>query len=542
MHIAFIMDGNGRWATQRGCPRTEGHTKGIETANEIMKACVSKGFAYATFYAFSVQNWSRDRKEIDHIYESGRKLFLKMKTWVKGHNVVVKCIGSKNHLLEESNNSQDHSPKVREAMRQIKQLIDDTKDNTGTVVTLCISYGGREEILEVFQKIQTPLQDLSVKMVSAQFPLPDVDFVIRTSGEYRISNFLLWQSAYAEYYFTETFWPDMTVEELDRALEVFGARQRRFGTVPSAPTERSVSYSIEYLVDLYNDLFAEYKEAVDLSSLYKELVEKGEAFPAELLADEDENNRSKRGGIQNYTFASKGALKIAFELDDIIDCLPMSEQIQWLRQLSEEGVLLKHVQALSKKGDNKTDAKVIESYYIDSTEDERILLQRMYTSELLQRTSPTPLKFTYRVCIFYYYIKLHFNNIIADDLAILYAIVIAFCDDVLDKKEDTPFAELTYPIDERARIIVSNAIKDSWDAAETEGLCIVQADDFKRPFAFVGISILFHQFEDATIPVPKTSGQSFKYILDSIKVASAAKLTQDTLGAPESGTSNQVFF
>ena len=198
MHIAFIMDGNGRWAINKGQTRAEGHDAGIQTANTIMKACVRRKIKNATFYAFSVQNWSRDRTEIENIYDSGKRLFEQMRPWVLDNNVQVRCIGNKFNLLDQAD--QEENPKVREALALAKELINETKANTGTIITLCVSYGVREEILDVFQQIQQQgisLNTLTTTMVSDFFQVPDVDLVVRTSGEYRISNFLLWQSAYA---------------------------------------------------------------------------------------------------------------------------------------------------------------------------------------------------------------------------------------------------------------------------------------------------------------------------------------------------------
>ena len=220
MHIAFIMDGNGRWALRNGLTRPQGHEKGIAAANEIMKACVAKKIARATFYAFSVQNWSRDRSEIESIYTAGKALFETMGPWVKDHNVVVKCVGTKFNSI----NNKEENPKVQAALTLAKQLMDQTANNTGTIITLCVSYGSREEILEVFQQIKVPLQTLTTTMVSDFFQIPDVDLVVRTSGEYRISNFLLWQIMGAKVYFTERTWPDFDAHEIDNALKLVHAR------------------------------------------------------------------------------------------------------------------------------------------------------------------------------------------------------------------------------------------------------------------------------------------------------------------------------
>ena len=217
MHIGFITDGNGRWATSRGLDRINGHIRGREVADDIMKACAEKGVEYATFFAFSVQNWSRNEKEVKGIYHLLRILFDNMKVWVLEKNVKVQVIGIRHQIPQDLN-------------KIIQDIEAYTAQCTGTVISVCISYGGREDILEVLKEIKEPLHTLTVKSISNLFCVPDVDLVIRTSGEYRISNFLLWQSAYAEYYFTKTFWPDFTRDELDKAITDFTSRNRRFGS------------------------------------------------------------------------------------------------------------------------------------------------------------------------------------------------------------------------------------------------------------------------------------------------------------------------
>jgi undecaprenyl diphosphate synthase len=143
-HIAFIMDGNGRWATRQGLPRIEGHTRGGHTANTIMKSCCERNIPYVTFYALSVQNWNRPKQELTHILNCARDLLNEMKDWVLSNNVKVKCIGIRSYIPQQ-------------LLEHIESLEKETSSNTGTTVSICLSYGGREEILEVFKSIDKPL-------------------------------------------------------------------------------------------------------------------------------------------------------------------------------------------------------------------------------------------------------------------------------------------------------------------------------------------------------------------------------------------------
>ena len=219
MHIGFIIDGNGRWATEKGLSRLEGHKQGEQTVETIIDACIRNKIGHATFYTLSLQNWSRPEKELHCIIELIKLFIIQIRSLLVNSNSKFLCIGNPQHM-----------PADLELL--IRKLQEDTAHASGTVITLCISYGGQEEILDLIKSIQS-LSTMTTKDISALLPLPDVDLVIRTSGEYRISNFMLWQSAYAEYYFTKTLWPDFTEAELLKAIEEFKGRDRRFGSLNS---------------------------------------------------------------------------------------------------------------------------------------------------------------------------------------------------------------------------------------------------------------------------------------------------------------------
>ena len=219
MHIGFIIDGNGRWATAKGLSRLEGHKQGEQTVEMMIDVCIRNKIEYATFYTLSLQNWSRPEKELQCIIELIKLFIIRIRSLLISSNSKFLCIGNLHHMPAD-------------LQILIRALQEDSAHATGTVISLCISYGGREEILDLMKTIPS-LSTATIHDISAQLPLPDVDLVIRTSGEYRISNFLLWQSAYAEYYFTNTLWPDFTETEFLQAIEEFKGRDRRFGSLPS---------------------------------------------------------------------------------------------------------------------------------------------------------------------------------------------------------------------------------------------------------------------------------------------------------------------
>jgi undecaprenyl diphosphate synthase len=225
-HIAIIMDGNGRWAEKRSLNRIAGHRMGIKRAKEIIRACRELGIEVLTLYAFSTENWNRPRREISTLM-SLLKRFLSAegKTLVK-NNIRLNAIGSLEDLPGD----------VRDVLNEVMQQ---SRHNTGMVLNAALSYSGRNEILQAVKNICRGVSAGSVdpslideRLFSDHLytaGLPDPDLLIRTSGEYRISNFLLWQTAYTELYITSTLWPDFTKKDLQRAIADYGKRERRFG-------------------------------------------------------------------------------------------------------------------------------------------------------------------------------------------------------------------------------------------------------------------------------------------------------------------------
>ncbi len=227
-HVAIIMDGNGRWAKERRLPRTAGHRVGINRIKEIIKAASDLGIKVLTLFAFSTENWSRPKREVDMLMRSLNNFLNRQIHELIKNNIRFMAIGRDDPL-----------PKSLQA--KIKEVEDKTKDNTGIVVVLALNYGARQEIVDAVKKFtfqvlkgETTLDDLDVGSFSNYFytaGLPDPDLLIRTSGEMRISNFLLWQLSYAELYFPKVYWHDFKRQELENALEVYQERERRFGGI-----------------------------------------------------------------------------------------------------------------------------------------------------------------------------------------------------------------------------------------------------------------------------------------------------------------------
>jgi undecaprenyl diphosphate synthase len=223
-HLALIMDGNGRWAQARGKSRLLGHKKGAEVAQEIVECCIQKsGVKYLTLYAFSTENWSRPKEEIDFLFKLLDSHFDKKSKTLIENNIVLKTIG-------------DLKPLPHSLQKRIESIKKDSFNNTGLVLTLGLNYGGRQEIIEAVNNFtsKNPGKTITDKDLSESLntnSLPDPDLIIRTSGEMRLSNFMTWQSAYSELYFTKTLWPDFTYEELEIAFKNFSKRQRRFGSI-----------------------------------------------------------------------------------------------------------------------------------------------------------------------------------------------------------------------------------------------------------------------------------------------------------------------
>ncbi len=226
-HIGIIMDGNGRWAKKRMLPRTAGHAAGSENFKTIARYCNKIGIKYLTVYAFSTENWRRPKEEVDAIMDLLRK-YLKDSTNFKSENIKLRFIGELDALPED----------IKELMKQAEF---DSKDATGLVVNMAVNYGGRAEILHAVKEIanevkngKKTIEDLTEDDISSKIytsAQSEPDFIIRPSGEYRLSNFLVWQSAYAEFWYSDVLWPDFSTKDLDRALQDFNKRNRRFGGV-----------------------------------------------------------------------------------------------------------------------------------------------------------------------------------------------------------------------------------------------------------------------------------------------------------------------
>lgn len=227
-HLGIIVDGNGRWAKDRGKSRSEGHKAGAETLEKLILYINDKKLAnYLSLYVFSTENFNRDKDEVNYLMELFMKWFDKAKKKYQENNIKV-VFSSNLELLDEK------------IVEKIKTLEDKTENNTGLVVNFCLSYGGRNEIVDASKKIandyknnKLKLEDLTEELFNKYLyqDLPDVDFLIRTSGECRISNFMLWQISYAEMYFPDTYFPDFTPELLEESLEVYKKRNRRFGRI-----------------------------------------------------------------------------------------------------------------------------------------------------------------------------------------------------------------------------------------------------------------------------------------------------------------------
>ncbi len=228
VHIGIIMDGNGRWAKKRALPRQAGHRYGAQTFRTITKHCEKRGIKYLTVYAFSTENWKRPASEVNAIMKLFKEYLRESLTDFTKENIRTCFIGDFSPF----------TPEIRNLMKQAEEL---TKDKTGLCLNIAINYGGREEITqaarclakEVEQGILSP-DDINDEQIASRLYTagqPDPDLILRPSGEFRTSNFLLWQSAYAEYLYMDVLWPDFKPADLDRALEEYARRNRRFGGI-----------------------------------------------------------------------------------------------------------------------------------------------------------------------------------------------------------------------------------------------------------------------------------------------------------------------
>lgn len=224
VHIAIIMDGNGRWAEARGLTRLEGHRAGTENLRQVIKGCLEKGVKHLTIYAFSTENWKRPKEEIDGLITILEVYLEKELEELCREGVRLHHIGRLESMPERTRIKVEHSIEV-------------TCKNTALTLHLAWNYGGRDEIIHVIQEMlrnNVNPEDVNEALVDSYLftaGVPDPDLVIRTSGEMRISNFLIWQSAYSEWYFTPTLWPDFNKAELFKAIETYSQRDRRFGAL-----------------------------------------------------------------------------------------------------------------------------------------------------------------------------------------------------------------------------------------------------------------------------------------------------------------------
>ncbi|MDM7982842.1 MAG: isoprenyl transferase [Maricaulis sp.] len=227
-HVAIIMDGNGRWAQQRGRPRTFGHSKGVEAVRRVVEAAGDRGVRTLTLFSFSTENWNRPADEVGALFELMKRYVAADLASLKKKGVRIRIIGRRDDL----------TPDLAEIVTKAET---DTAENTDFNLNIAFNYGGRDELIRAAQSLAEAVRagdlnpsDIDEGRLSAALDtagLPDVDLMIRTSGEQRISNFLLWQAAYAEFYFTDVLWPDFDDAELGRALDSFQQRDRRYGGV-----------------------------------------------------------------------------------------------------------------------------------------------------------------------------------------------------------------------------------------------------------------------------------------------------------------------
>lgn len=230
-HVAIIMDGNGRWARARGLPRLAGHRAGVENLRRVIEACVEFGVQYLTIYAFSTENWDRPRAEVRGLINILEDVIDRELNELHKKGVQLRHIG-------------DLDPLRPELQEKVRHAIDLTSDNRKLVLNVAWNYGGRAEIVHAIQRMlkdgisEGEIDEELVSRYLFTADSPDPDLVIRTSGELRVSNFLIWQSAYAEWYITPTYWPDFGRDELLQALRDYSQRERRFGRVPGAVSQK----------------------------------------------------------------------------------------------------------------------------------------------------------------------------------------------------------------------------------------------------------------------------------------------------------------
>lgn len=227
-HVAIILDGNGRWAKKRGLPRSMGHKEGCVTVEKTVEDAARLGIKYLTVYGFSTENWKRSTDEVGALMQLFRYYMVRLLKIAKANNVRVKMIGERQRF-------------DRDIVEGINKLVEQTKDNTGMTFVIAVNYGGRDEIVRATRKIMEDgakgkiLPENMTESVFSSYldtaDIPDPDLLIRTSGELRLSNYLLWQLAYTEIYVTDCYWPDFNMEEMKKAIAAYNKRERRFGGV-----------------------------------------------------------------------------------------------------------------------------------------------------------------------------------------------------------------------------------------------------------------------------------------------------------------------
>ncbi|NMA67041.1 MAG: isoprenyl transferase [Clostridiaceae bacterium] len=225
-HIAIIMDGNGRWAKKRGLSRSVGHREGSATLKKIVEACYNLGVKYLTVYAFSTENWSRPKEEVDELMKLLLEYLKNAEKELKGKNIRIKVIGDRNRLPDD-------------IVSEIERVEKNTSHIKGLDFIIALNYGGRQEIVDAVASIvndakNNKITEMNEEIISQRLYTngkPDPDLLIRTSGEIRLSNFLIWQSSYSELFFCDVLWPDFTQKHLEEAILSYQGRQRRFGGV-----------------------------------------------------------------------------------------------------------------------------------------------------------------------------------------------------------------------------------------------------------------------------------------------------------------------
>lgn len=230
-HIAIILDGNGRWAKKRGLPRSMGHKKGCVTVEKTVEIAARMGVEYLTVYGFSTENWKRSSEEVGALMQLFRFYMVRLLKTAKANNVRVRMIGERSRFAQD-------------IIDGINRLEEETKDNTGLTFVIAVNYGGRDEITRAVRRMGEACrlgnldpQTITESTVASYLDtagMPDPDLLIRTSGELRLSNYLLWQLAYSEIYITDCLWPDFDRAELVKAIEAYNKRDRRFGGVKQA--------------------------------------------------------------------------------------------------------------------------------------------------------------------------------------------------------------------------------------------------------------------------------------------------------------------